>query len=74
MVFLFFSIQVLSDSSKKQEYDTFGMGGAQANRGGGFRAQQGFSGLYRQIKLDLTEYYLLIFVNNNLRRWKHSQK
>ena len=38
------SLKVLSDKAKKQEYDTFGMGGPQA-RTGGFRAQQGFSGV-----------------------------
>ncbi|GFN81532.1 Dnaj subfamily a member 3, mitochondrial [Plakobranchus ocellatus] len=55
--------EVLSDSTKKQEYDTFGMGGAQSQTGG-FRAQQGFTGFENfQSQMDPEELFRRIFGN-----------
>lgn len=55
--------EVLSDASKKQEYDTFGMGGARAGAGpSGFRSQQGFSGFENfQSQMDPEELFRRIF-------------
>ncbi|GFS15825.1 LOW QUALITY PROTEIN: DnaJ subfamily A member 3, mitochondrial [Elysia marginata] len=55
--------EVLSDTTKRQEYDTFGMGSARAGaRPGGFRAQQGFSGFENfQSQMDPEELFRRIF-------------
>ncbi|KAK3740757.1 hypothetical protein RRG08_048999, partial [Elysia crispata] len=58
--------EVLSDKAKKQEYDSFGMGGPQA-RTGGFRAQQGFSGFENfQSQMDPEELFRRIFGSGGL--------
>ncbi|BFZ14617.1 hypothetical protein BsWGS_17656 [Bradybaena similaris] len=56
--------EVLSDDTKKREYDTYGMAGAGAagQQTGGFRAQQGFSGFENfQSQMDPEELFRRIF-------------
>ncbi|RUS82219.1 hypothetical protein EGW08_010033 [Elysia chlorotica] len=60
--------EVLSDKTRKQEYDTFGMAGAHSQaRQGGFRNQQGFSGFENfQSQMDPEELFRRIFGSGGL--------